>query len=281
MRWEGWRSGNVEDRRGIGGPIAIGGGGLGLVAIVVISLLFGADPRQVLEQVGGAQTQQVQPRQAGQPRADDQLAAFSSAVLASTEQIWRQEFSARGDAYQDPRLVLYDVQTQTACGGGRAVMGPFYCPLDRRIYLDLTFFRELERRFGAPGDFAGAYVIAHEVGHHVQTLLGVSDQVRAAQQRGSRARANALSVRLELQADCLAGVWAHHANARQKIIEPGDVEEGMRAASAVGDDTLSRASGRPVSTDAFTHGSSAQRVQWFQTGYQAGRMEACDTFGGA
>ena len=278
MRWDGLRSSNVEDRRGLGGPVAIGGGGLGLLAIVVISMLFGADPRQVLEQVGGGQTQQVQQRQPGQARPDDKLAEFSSAVLASTEQTWRQEFSARGSTYEEPRLVLYDGYTQTGCGGGQAAMGPFYCPLDHRVYLDLSFFRELDQRFGAPGDFAGAYVIAHEVGHHVQTLLGVSDRVRAAQQSGARSRANALSVRLELQADCLAGVWAHHANARQKIIEPGDVEEGIRAASAVGDDTLSRASGRAIAPDAFTHGSSEQRVSWFQTGYQSGRMEACDTF---
>jgi uncharacterized protein len=282
MRWDGLRSSNVEDRRGLGGPIAIGGGGLGVVAIIIISLLFGANPKDVLDQVGGAQQQQQQvaPRQPGEPRADDKLADFSSAVLASTEQVWGEEFRARGETYEDPKLVLYDGYTSTGCGGGQAAMGPFYCPNDHRVYLDLSFFRELDRRFGAPGDFAGAYVIAHEVGHHVQTLMGVSDKVRQAQQASGGARANRLSVSLELQADCLAGVWANKANARQKILEPGDIDEAMAAASAVGDDTLSRTSGRAVAPDAFTHGTSAQRTQWFRTGYDSGRIEACDTFNG-
>ncbi|HEX8233255.1 MAG TPA: neutral zinc metallopeptidase [Caulobacteraceae bacterium] len=278
MRWEqGPRSSNVEDRRGMGmGPMAIGGGGLGAVVLVVLSLLFGADPREVLQQTQGAAP--VEQRQPGQPRADDKLADFSSAVLARTEQVWGKQFSERGERYTPPTLVLYDNYTQTACGNGQAAMGPFYCPLDRKLYIDLSFFRELDRRFGAPGDFAAAYVIAHEVGHHVQTLMGVSDQVRRAQQRAGRVGANQLSVRMELQADCLAGVWARQANADGQVLEPGDIDEAMAAAASVGDDTLQRASGRAVAPDAFTHGSSAQRQQWFNTGYGSGRMEACDTF---
>lgn len=279
MRWQqGPRSGNVEDRRGMGmgGPIAIGGGGLGVIAVIVLSLLFGGDPREVLQQTqGAAPTAQRQP---GQPRPDDQLADFSSAVLARTEQVWEREFAARGDRYPPPTLVLYDNQTQTACGGGQAAMGPFYCPADRKLYIDLTFFRELDRRFGAPGDFAGAYVIAHEVGHHVQTVLGVSDQVRRAQQRAGRGGANRLSVRMELQADCLAGVWAKQTDAANRVLEPGDIDEAMRAAAAVGDDTLQRSSGRAVAPDGFTHGTAEQRGRWFRQGYETGRMESCDTF---
>lgn len=282
MRWQqGPRSGNVEDRRGMGGmgPLAIGGGGLGAVALVVLSLLFGADPREVLQQTG--QTGATQQRQPGQPRPDDQLADFSSAVLARTEQVWGQEFSQRGSTYAPPRLVLYDNYTQTACGNGQAAMGPFYCPLDRKLYIDLTFFRELDRRFGAPGDFAAAYVIAHEVGHHVQTLLGVSDRVRRAQQSAGGAGANRLSVRMELQADCLAGVWARQTNAKETVLEPGDIDEAMAAAAAVGDDTIARASGRATAPDGFTHGTAEQRGRWFRQGYETGRMESCDTFQGS
>jgi predicted metalloprotease len=281
MRLGNDRSSNVEDRRGMGGPMMIGGGGLGLVAVIVISMLFGADPRDVLNQVNGGQPPQAAQREPGQPRPDDKLADFSSAVLASTEKVWSEEFRQRGETYENPKLVLYDGSTQTGCGGGQAAMGPFYCPNDQRLYLDLSFFRELDQRFGAPGDFAGAYVIAHEVGHHVQTLMGVSEKVHRAQQASGGARANALSVRLELQADCLAGVWANRANQKEKILEPGDIDEGLTAASAVGDDTLSRASGRAVTPDAFTHGTSAQRTRWFRTGFEAGRMEACDTFNSA
>jgi uncharacterized protein len=280
MRWEeGPRSGNIEDRRGMGfgGPVAIGGGGLGLIAVLVLTFLFGGDPRAVLEQAGGQAPAAAQ-RQPGEPRPDDKLADFSSAVLARTEEVWRQEFAQRGERYVEPTLVLYDGYTQTACGGGQAAMGPFYCPGDQKLYIDLSFFRELDRRFGAPGDFAGAYVIAHEVGHHIQTLMGVSEQVARAQRRGQRSGAQSLAVRMELQADCLAGVWARQTDARARVLEPGDIDEAMAAAAAVGDDTLQRSSGRAVTPDAFTHGTSAQRERWFRVGYDSGRMESCDTF---
>jgi predicted metalloprotease len=281
MRWDGLQSDNVEDRRGqgFGGPIAIGGGGLGVLAIVIIGMLFGADPRQIMDQVGGG-GQQVQQQQqpGGAPPAGDKQAAFASAVLKSTEVVWTAEFQQRGQTYEDPRLVLYDQMTSTGCGTGESAMGPFYCPNDHRVYLDLSFFRELDSRFGAPGDFARAYVIAHEVGHHVQTLMGVSDKVHQLQEQRGGVEAKRLSVRLELQADCLAGVWANQADKRERIVEPGDIDEALRAATSVGDDTLQRASGRAVTPDAFTHGSSEQRQRWFRTGFSSGQMDSCDTF---
>ncbi|MGZ8364001.1 MAG: KPN_02809 family neutral zinc metallopeptidase [Caulobacteraceae bacterium] len=280
MRWQdGPRSSNVEDRRGqsFGGPLLIGGGGLGTIAVIIIAMLFGADPGEVLNQVQGqGAQQQIEP---GAPRADDKDAAFASAVLARTEEVWGKEFEARGERYTPPTLVLYDNYTPTGCGGGQSAMGPFYCPNDQKLYVDLAFFRQLDERFGAPGDFARAYVIAHEVGHHVQTLMGVSDQVRRAQTMGG-ARANALQVKMELQADCLAGVWAERANQQSSILEPGDIDEAVTAAASVGDDTLQKASGRAVAPDSFTHGSSAQRTAWFKRGYEGGSLGACDTFNG-
>jgi len=295
MRWQGGReSENVEDRRGQGGGgfgggglpgggIRIGRGGLGVggvIVLVVVSLFLGIDPMEVLNG-GGAPTTQTGSVREDAPRgsADDELSRFVSVVLADTEDTWTGLFQRMGRQYEDPKLVLFTGAVNSGCGSAEAAMGPFYCPLDRKVYIDLGFYRELRDRFKAPGDFAQAYVIAHEVGHHVQNLLGISDQVQAAQQRaGGRAAANALSVRLELQADCFAGLWANHANRERKILEPGDVEEALTAASAIGDDRLQRQSRGSVSPDSFTHGSSEQRVRWFRTGLQSGDLKQCDTF---
>lgn len=270
---------NVEDRRGgLGRPLMIGGGGLGLVG-VVIALLLGVNPAQLL---GEDTTEPPAASQAGfqsQARPDDPLVHFSAKILGSTEDVWGREFQSRGLQYQPAIFVPYDAATQTGCGGGQAAMGPFYCPADHRLYIDLSFFRELSDRFGAPGQFAEAYVIAHEVGHHVQTLLGETDQADQLAQRFGRQGAGGVSVRVELQADCYAGVWANRANATQHILEQGDVEQGLAAANAVGDDTLQRRTQGRVVPDSFTHGTSAQRVRWFRRGLEQGRLEACDTFG--
>jgi predicted metalloprotease len=273
---------NVEDRRGggFGRPLMIGGGGLGIVGLV-IALLLGVNPAELL----GEGPDTVQPPAASQggfqppARPDDPLVHFSAKILGSTEDVWGQEFQKRGLQYQPAVFVPYDQATQTGCGGGQAAMGPFYCPADHRLYIDLTFFRELSDRFGAPGQFAEAYVIAHEVGHHVQTLLGQTDQADQLARRFGRQGAAGVSVRVELQADCYAGVWASRANATQHILEQGDVEQGLAAANAVGDDTLQRQTQGRVVPDSFTHGSSAQRVRWFRRGLDQGRLEACDTFG--
>ena len=281
MRWRGEReSENVEDRRGIrvGGPgLAIGGGGL--LLIIALALFTGQDPTVLLEQLTGGPSVSVDPKQAGRDGApSDELGRFSSVVLASTEDVWRQTFASGGRRYQAPTLVLFSDAVRSACGFSSAAAGPFYCPMDNKVYLDLSFFADLERRFGAPGDFAHAYVIAHEVGHHVQNQLGIASKVRAAQQRLPAGEVNALSVRMELQADCLAGVWAHHANRDAKLLEPGDVEEGLTAAAAIGDDRLQkRAQGYTV-PESWTHGSSAMRVKWLQRGLQSGDIDACDTF---
>jgi hypothetical protein len=281
MRWRGEReSENVEDRRGIrvgGRGLAIGGGGLLLV--IAFALFTGQDPTVLLEQLTGGPSVSVDPKQAGRDGApSDELGRFSSVVLASTEDVWRQTFASGGRRYQAPTLVLFSDAVQSACGFGSAAAGPFYCPMDNKVYLDLSFFTDLARRFGAPGDFAHAYVIAHEVGHHVQNQLGIASKVRAAQQRLSAGEVNALSVRMELQADCLAGVWAHHANRDAKLLEPGDVEEGLTAAAAIGDDRVQkRAQGYTV-PESWTHGSSAMRVKWLRRGLQSGNIDACDTF---
>lgn len=277
MRWQGGRrSRNIEDRRGrrVGGGVGIGGGGLLLVLLVM--WLLGADPMMLL-QVGlsGAGGGTGAPAPAGPPPADDTTAEFVAVVLADTEDTWGEIFAAAGARYPQPRLVLYTDAVQSACGFSSAATGPFYCPGDQQVYLDLGFLRELER-LGAPGDFAFAYVIAHEVGHHVQRVTGVEGRVREMQARASEADANALSVLMELQADCYAGLWAHHAAA--EMLEPGDLEEGLRAAAAIGDDRLQRMAGQRVAPDSFTHGSSEQRVRWFRTGYETGSVEACDTF---
>jgi len=271
---------NVEDRRGgFGGPLMIGGGGLGVVGIV-IALLLGVNPAQLL---GGAEEAGQPPASQGgfqpQGRADDPLVRFSAKILGSTEDVWTAEFRQRGLQYQPAIFVPYDQATRTGCGGGQAAMGPFYCPADHRLYIDLSFFRELSDRFGAPGQFAEAYVIAHEVGHHVQTLLGQTDQADQLARRFGRGGSGGVSVRVELQADCYAGVWANRANATQHILEQGDVEQGLAAANAVGDDTLQRQTQGRVVPDSFTHGTSAQRVRWFRRGLEQGSLEACDTFG--
>ncbi len=282
MRWRGRRqSSRVEDRRGISvsrGGLAIGGGGLLLV--VLFALVTGQDPTQLLDLIGGGQATVETPAGLGPTSGapEDELGRFASTVLASTEDVWEQVFVAQGVAYQLPTLVLFSQAVESACGFAEAAVGPFYCPADGKVYLDLDFFAELERRFGAPGDFAQAYVIAHEIGHHVQNLLGVSDRVDRARQRASREEGNALSVRLELQADCLAGVWGNHANREASLLEPGDVEEGLTAAAAIGDDTLQSRSGGFVQPESWTHGSSAMRVRWLRRGLESGDPDACDTF---
>jgi predicted metalloprotease len=280
MRWQmGRRSENVEDRRGMGVPLAAGGG-IGTIILVLAALFFGFDPSTVLQ--GGDPSSQVAPGPApgpGQSNAPDEQRDFVSVVLADTEDVWRDLFRRGKREYQDPRLVLFSGGVQSACGFAQTAVGPFYCPGDHKVYLDLAFFRDLSQRFKAPGDFARAYVIAHEVGHHVQSLLGISDRVQAARQRSGERESNALSVRLELQADCLAGVWAHHAQRTRQILEPGDVEEALAAASAIGDDRLQKQAQGHVTPDSFTHGSSAQRVEWFKRGLTAGQVEQCNTFG--
>jgi uncharacterized protein len=274
MRWEGrGESGNVEDRRMSGGGRLAVGGGLGTLVIVVLAMLFGGDPGAVLNQVGGG----GQP--AAPPNAEEQeLARFVKVVLKDTEDVWTEQFRNAGMNYEVPTLVLYSGSTQSACGTGQAQMGPFYCPADRKVYIDLSFYFDLKTKYGAPGDFALAYVVAHEVGHHVQNLLGHSDKVHAMRGRVSEAEYNQASVRLELQADFLAGVWAHHAHRMKNILESGDVEEAMSAASAVGDDRLQKRSRGYAVPDSFTHGTSAQRARWFRRGLESGNLREGDTF---
>ncbi|MBY6185753.1 zinc metallopeptidase [Marinobacter hydrocarbonoclasticus] len=279
MRWRGQRqSRNVEDRRSqrrAGGfPLPRGKGGLIGLAILLAGLYFGVDPALLMLLVGGgsggASTQVVSSQ-------DDEWAEMTAVVLADTETFWHQQFQAAGQQYQEPTLVLYRGSTQTHCGTGQAAMGPFYCPADQQIYIDLSFYDDMRTQLSAPGDFAQAYVIAHEVGHHIQTLLGTSAQVRQRQQSASQAEANALSVRLELQADCYAGAWGHYL-AQSGRLEQGDVEEALGAAQAIGDDRLQKQSQGYVVPDSFTHGSSAQRYKWFQKGLQSGDPTVCDTF---
>ncbi|HEY8537930.1 MAG TPA: neutral zinc metallopeptidase [Steroidobacteraceae bacterium] len=273
MRLGGRRaSTNIEDRRGIRLGRA-GGIGIGTVVLALIAAYFGVDPGIVLQSTQtGVQEQRVPYEEsAGEASARELV----SVVLADTEDTWGQIFAAAGRTYEPPTLVLFSEAVQTACGIGQAASGPFYCPVDRKVYIDLTFYDELHRRFGAPGDFAQAYVIAHEVGHHVQTLLGISQRTQAARARASAAEANAISVRQELQADCFAGLWAHYAERSRPFLEEGDVEEGLNAASAIGDDRLSQGRAPPES---FTHGTSAQRVRWFRLGLEGGSLAQCDTF---
>jgi predicted metalloprotease len=284
MRWGDFRqSGNVEDRRGMGGGGMRVGGGLGIAGVLIVGLISwatGLDPRMImggLEMVqgGGQQSRSAPAGREGAPQ--DEVGKFVASVLGSTEDVWTQIFQQNGQSYQKPRLVLFTGSTQTACGLGQSAMGPFYCPPDRRVYLDTSFFRELEQRFRAPGDFASAYVIAHEIGHHVQNLLGIMDKVNQQRERSSRAQANALSVRLELQADCLAGVWGSRAEQQGKL-EAGDIEEALAAATAIGDDRIQRQTQGQVVPDSFTHGSSAQRVRWFRAGLEGGSIKNCNTF---
>ena len=291
MRMDGQEeSDNVEDARGSsgggGGGFGFGGGrGVGIGTIVVALVagwVFGINPLTVLGLLsGGGDGQTSQSAPAGpvaKPPAGDAQARFVSQVLRSTEVVWADAFSQSGKTYQKPKLTLYRGSYPTGCGQGQAAMGPFYCPADSHVYLDMSFFDTMSSRLGAPGQFAQAYVIAHEVGHHVQTVLGVSDQVSAAQQQAGRRGANALSVRMELQADCFAGVWANHADTARKVVEPGDIEEALNAASAIGDDKLQKATQGQVVPESFTHGSSAQRMGWFKRGYESGDPNTCDTF---
>ena len=285
MRWEGNReSSNVEDRRGEGGGggFGIGGGTIGIGTIVIALIggaVLGVNPLTLLGILtGGGEAQVQQQGPAPAPPANDKAAQFVSTVLADTEDVWKQQFQQGGANYVQPKLVLFRGAVRTACGAGQAAMGPFYCPIDQKVYIDLSFYETMKNRMGAPGDFAQAYVIAHEVGHHVQNQLGISDKVQQAQARGNRAEGNAMSVRLELQADCFAGVWGHHAQNQRQILEQGDVEEAMNAAAKIGDDALQANAGRAVVPESFTHGSSEQRQRWFMTGLKTGSVKACDTF---
>jgi len=277
MRWrEGRQSTNIEDRRGLGGGgIAIGG--LGGIVVLILALLFGADPRQFFEQVPSESTNPATSSSRSTNPEEEELRQFTAAVLADTEDVWTDIFRQMRSQYREPTLVLFTDQVRSACGVAGAAVGPFYCPGDQKVYLDLSFFKELKSRFRAPGDFAQAYVIAHEVGHHVQNLLGTMEKVNAAQGRLSEAEANKLSVALELQADFLAGVWAHEAQKRN-ILDPGDVEEALQAASAVGDDRLQRESQGYVVPDSFTHGTSEQRIYWFRRGLETGDIRQGNTF---
>lgn len=289
MLWKkGRRSDNVVDARdsgggGGGGGMRIGGKGLGIggvIIIVAIGLLTGQDPMQILGQLTGQATQQPASPQTHQaPPANDEQADFVRSILGDTEDTWRATFELAGKQYKDPTLVLFNGQVQSACGYATSASGPFYCPADQQVYLDMAFFREMSQRFKAAGDFAQAYVIAHEVGHHVQTLLGVSAKVDAARKSGQQMEgANGLLVRQELQADCLAGVWAYNAQKRLNWLEPGDIEEALNAANAIGDDRLQQQGQGRVVPDSFTHGTSAQRVRWFKTGFSEGQINQCDTF---
>ena len=293
MRWDGQReSDNVEDARGqrpSSGGMRMGGRGLGIGTIVIALVggwLLGVNPLTVLDVLSGGAgvpmeagaPEQPAPRSpAGETAPQDRTGKFVSVVLASTEDVWSEIFRQVGRSYQAPKLRLFEGRTRTACGTGEAAAGPFYCPGDQHVYIDLSFFRLLEERFKAPGDFAQAYVIAHEVGHHVQNLIGLMDKMQAARARLSEKQYNVQSVRLELQADCFAGVWAHHSQKAKGWLEKGDLEEALRAAEAIGDDTIQRSQGVDV-PDAFTHGTARQRMQWFQTGMRQGTLAACDTF---
>ncbi len=282
MRWQsGRRSDNVEDRRGIRLTRGVAGGGLGTLVLVLVALYLGVDPGTIMEVIPTGGETSVEQSSAPRPAAENTLADFVSVVLADTEDTWGAIFRAGGRTYQAPALVLFTDAVDSACGMAGAATGPFYCPRDRKVYLDLSFFGDLDRRFGAPGDFAQAYVIAHEVGHHVQNLLGIEGKVREARGRSDKREANRLSVLLELQADCLAGVWGNHAEQARGLLEPGDLEEALRAATAIGDDRLQRQSGGRVVPDSFTHGTSEQRMRWFRRGFESGALARCDTFEGS
>ena len=278
-------SDNLEDRRGGGGgiglPIGRGSFGIGTIVIALIGgYVLGVNPLTLLGLVDQVQhsVPQQQSAPAHRPPADDEMARFVSKVLASTEDTWRDIFRASGKQYQDPKLVLFTGATPTACGTGQSAMGPFYCPGDHKVYIDLAFYRDLKTRFKAPGEFAQAYVIAHEVGHHVQNLLGISGKVEAQRRRVSETEGNALSVRLELQADCFAGVWGKHADSMRKILQPGELEQALTAAAAIGDDRLQQQSRGRIVPESFTHGSSEQRVRWFRAGFDSGDVNQCNTF---
>jgi predicted metalloprotease len=280
MRWRGGRrSSNIEDRRGASATPKLLGGGLGTIVLILVAMYFGVDPTPLLQEMQrapSASTSGTQP--SAEDLKDDPLADMVAVVVADTEDVWSTIFAAQGRNYRQPTLVLFTGATRSACGLGQAAMGPFYCPADQKVYIDLSFYDQMRTRFRAPGDFAQAYVIAHEMGHHVQNLLGISGQVHSMKQRVNQVEGNALSVRLELQADCLAGVWANHADKARNIIEDGDIDEALNAASAIGDDTLQRQSRGSVVPETFTHGTAAQRQRWFRTGLQSGDPDVCDTF---
>ena len=279
MRMDDYReSDNIEDRRGGGG---IGRGGIGIGGILlalVISYFTGINPMTLLGIMEQTPLARQEAQVAHKPPANDETALFVSKVLASTEDVWNQTFREAGRQYENPKLVLFTGATPTACGTGQTAMGPFYCPGDHKVYIDLAFYRELKDRFRAPGEFAQAYVVAHEVGHHVQNLLGIADQVHKARQRVSEREANALSVRMELQADCLAGVWGKRTDTMKQVLEPGDLEAALTAASAIGDDRLQQQAQGRIVPESFTHGSSEQRVRWFRRGFETGDMNQCNTF---
>lgn len=286
MRWEGQReSGNIEDRRGLGparSGVSLGLGGI--VLVLAVSFLTGTNPLTLLNMLSGVQemAEPSGPDTSGSVGApSDRLGKFASVVLADTEDTWRALLPKSGRTYEDPRMVLFTGAVRSACGTASSAVGPFYCPGDHKVYLDLSFFNELSQRLGAPGDFAQAYVIAHEIRHHVQNLLGVAEKVSRLQQRVSTAERNALSVRMELQADCFAGVWGYHAQHNRNLIEPGDFEAGLRAAAAIGDDRLQKMSQGHVQPESWTHGSSEQRMTWLRHGLQSGDPAACDTFAGS
>lgn len=279
MRWgDGRRSDNVEDRRGSSVSRGVVGGGIGTVILVLVAMYFGVDPSVVLNMAPTGTNRPAVTGSAARPADENKMAEFVSVVLADTEDTWSDLFKQGGQVYQEPKLVLFTGAVQSACGTADAAVGPFYCPGDRKVYIDLAFYQQLKDRFRAPGDFAQAYVIAHEVGHHVQNLLGISNKVQDARSRSSEKEGNRLSVRLELQADCFAGVWANHADKARHILESGDVEEALNAASAIGDDHLQNTTQGTVVPDAFTHGSSEQRVRWFKNGLSTGDINQCNTF---
>ncbi|MDJ0986354.1 MAG: neutral zinc metallopeptidase [Desulfobacterales bacterium] len=279
MRWRsGRRSTNIEDRRRVRVSRKAAGGGIGIVVIALIAMYFGIDPSIFLSQQGPTSSINTQQTTRQIPAAENELAEFVSVVLADTEDTWKGLFSQMGKTYREPKLVLFSGAVQSACGFAQAAMGPFYCPADQKVYIDLSFYRDLKNRHGAPGDFAQAYVIAHEIGHHVQTLLGISEKVHSARMRVSQVEGNRLSVMQELQADCFAGLWAHHADRARQVLEKGDIEEALGAASAIGDDRLQRKTRGYVTPDSFTHGSSAQRVRWFKQGLKSGSVLDCNTF---
>ena len=278
MRWRGMGgSGNVSDRRGSGGGIAAGGG-IGAVVLGLIYFFMTGDPSGVVPPQASSPSGQEAP---GQNPQNDSLAQFVSVVLRETELTWGELFRQSGETYQEPQLVLFSGRVQSACGGATAAVGPFYCPGDRQVYIDLSFYDQMRRQLGAPGDFAQAYVIAHEVGHHVQTITGISQQVNSASQRAGEEERNRLSVMQELQADCYAGVWGYHSQKRNNWLEEGDIDEALNAASAIGDDALQKQSQGYVVPESFTHGSSAQRQRWFRVGFESGDPERCDTFNAA
>lgn len=288
MRWQGRReSTNIEDRRGRGPKRAAIGGG-GLLLVLLVAWFFGADPKTVVETFDELAATGAPATAASSSRdtvsglqTSDPLARMMAVVLADTEDTWSAQFASMGRQYEPPTLVLFDGAVQSACGFNSAAVGPFYCPRDRKVYLDLSFLHQLEDQFGVPGDFAQAYVVAHEVGHHVQNLFGITDEVTRREHASGGEGAGGLSVRLELQADCLAGVWGYHAGTDRGLLDPGDVDEGLAAAAAIGDDTLQRRSGGAVAPESWTHGSSAQRARWLRRGLESGDPGACDTFGAA